>query len=182
MSDITKAWSILDNADLICPAERVEEAIHTVGAAITERYRERFPVVLCVMNGAIYFCGKLMGLLRFPLTLEYVHATRYGAQTSGGKVQWLVEPPASVRGRDVIILDDILDQGTTLHAIKEKVLAGGAKACAIAVLANKLTGLEKPLHADFVGVDIPDRFAFGCGLDVGGYWRNLPAIYAVKGA
>ncbi len=182
MSEIAKAWSILDNAELVCSAERVEQGIHAVAAAITERYRERFPVVLCVMTGAIFFCGRLMGLLRFPLTIDYVHATRYGAQTSGGTVHWRVEPPAVVRNREVIIVDDILDQGMTLHAIKEKVMAAGAASCSIAVLTNKLTGQEKPLRADFVGLDIPDRFVFGCGLDVSGSWRNLPAIYAVKGS
>ena len=72
MSDIAKAWSILESADLVCSAERVEQAMVAVAAALTEHYRDRFPVVLCVMNGAIFFCGKLMGLLRFPLTLDYV--------------------------------------------------------------------------------------------------------------
>lgn len=182
MSDIAKAWSILESADLVCSAERVEQAIVTVAAVLTEHYRDRFPVVLCVMNGAIFFCGKLMGLLRFPLTLDYVHATRYGDATSGGNVQWRVEPSDTVRNRDVIIVDDILDAGVTLGAIKEKVMASGAATCTIAVLTNKLTGGDKPLRADFVGLDIPDRFVFGCGLDVSGYWRNLPAIYAVKGS
>ena len=181
MSDIAKAWSIFESAELVCPAERVEQAIVTVAAALTERYRDRFPVVLCVMNGAIFFCGKLMGLLRFPLTLDYVHATRYGTGTSGGSVQWRVEPSDVVRNRDVIIVDDILDAGVTLRAIREKVMAAGAATCTIAVLTNKLTGTEKPLRAEFVGLDIPDRFVFGCGLDVSGYWRNLPAIYAVQG-
>jgi hypoxanthine phosphoribosyltransferase len=182
MSDIAKAWSILESADLVCSAERVEQAIVTVAAALTEHYRDRFPVVLCVMNGAVFFCGKLMGLLRFPLTFDYVHATRYGAGTSGGNVQWRVEPSDVVRNRDVIIIDDILDAGVTLGAIKERVMAAGAATCSIAVLTNKLTGGGKPLRADFIGLDIPDRFVFGCGLDVSGYWRNLPAIYAVKGA
>ncbi len=117
MSDIAKAWSILESADLVCSAERVEQAIVAVAAALTENYRDRFPVVLCVMNGAIFFCGKLMGLLRFPLTVDYVHATRYGDATSGGNVQWRVEPSDTVRNRDVIIVDDILDAGVTLGAI-----------------------------------------------------------------
>lgn len=180
-ADIRKAWEILENADLICSAERVEQGIVALAAAITESYRERFPLLLCVMNGAVFFCGKLMPLLRFPLSIDYVHASRYGAETSGGAVNWRMLPQPIVRDRDVLIVDDILDAGETLREIKHKVTECGARSCAVAVLTNKLTGKDKPLCADFVGIDIPDRFVFGCGLDVSGYWRNLPAIYAVKG-
>ena len=81
----------------------------------------------------------------------------------------------------MLLLDDILDAGQTLAAIHAEVLARGAASCAIAVLADKQHGRPKPIEAQYVGVDIPDRFVFGCGLDVSGYWRNLPAIYAVKG-
>lgn len=180
-SEIGKAWKILDDAELVCSAERIEQSIVGVAAAITEQYRDRFPLLLCVMNGAVFFCGKLMPLLRFPLSLDYVHASRYGAKTSGGVVHWRMLPQPIVRDRDVLIVDDILDAGETLREIRHKVLEGGARSCAVAVLTNKLTGKDKPLRADFVAVDIPDRFVFGCGLDVSGYWRNLPAIYAVKG-
>lgn len=180
-TEIDKAWEILDGADLVCSAERVEQGIVAVAAAISEDYRERFPLLLCVMNGAVFFCGKLMPLLRFPLSLDYVHASRYGVETSGGAVHWRMLPQPIVRDRDVLIVDDILDAGETLREIKAKVIESGARSCAVAVLSNKLTGNDKPLRADYVGVDIPDRFVFGCGLDVSGYWRNLPAIYAVKG-
>jgi hypoxanthine phosphoribosyltransferase len=181
MSETAKAWSILNDADLVCSAEEVDRSIVAVAEAISAQYRDRYPVLLCVMNGAIFFCGKLMGLLRFPLTLEYVHATRYGAATNGGQILWRVEPPPAVRDRDVIIVDDILDEGVTLSAIKARVMAAGASSCAVAVLTNKRIGKDKPLRPDFVGLDIPNRFVFGCGLDVSGHWRNLPAIYAVKG-
>jgi len=177
-----EAWSILNTADVVCSEAEVDAAITRVADALTERYRDKYPVVICVMNGAVFFCGRLLGQLRFPLTLDYLHATRYGPKTSGGKIDWHVLPHAEViEGRDVVIVDDILDAGETLRAIREKILESGALSCTIAVLANKLTGQAKPLAADFVGLDIPDRFVFGCGLDVAGYWRNLAAIYAVKG-
>jgi hypoxanthine phosphoribosyltransferase len=181
VSDIAKAWQIFNDAELVCSAERVERGIVELAAQISERYRDRFPVVLCVMNGAVFFCGKLLPLLRFPLTLDYVHASRYGAETAGGQIHWRMLPQPLVRDREVIVVDDILDAGETLQEIKNKVMAAGARSCAIAVLSNKITGRAKPLTPDFVGVEIPDRFVFGCGLDVGGFWRNLPAIYALKG-
>lgn len=181
MSSPQVAWNIFANAELVVSAERVDQSIVAVADAITERYRERFPVILTVMNGAVFFCGKLLPLLRFPLTLDYVHASRYGDATSGGEVKWRMLPQDLVRGRDVIVVDDILDVGETLAAIRRKVLEQGAASCAIAVLANKNVGNSKPVAPDFVGLEIPDRFVFGCGLDVSGFWRNLPAIYAVKG-
>ena len=175
------AWEIFRQAELVCSAERVEQSIVTVAEQISARYLHRHPLVLCVMNGAVFFCGKLLPLLRFPLTLDYVHASRYGAATSGGAVHWRMFPSDLVRDRPVIVVDDILDAGMTLQAIRERVLAAGALSCETAVLVDKMTGKPKPIQADFVGLRIPDRFVFGCGLDISGYWRNLPAIYAVKG-
>ena len=82
---------------------------------------------------------------------------------------------------DVLILDDILDEGQTMRVIKEQVMAMGAKSCKTAVFANKLLDHEKPITADYVGLDVPNRYVFGYGMDVSGAWRNLSAIYALKG-
>ena len=176
-----RAWNILDSAELLCTAEQVEQSIVAMAAQITARYYDRYPVLLPVMNGALFFAGQLISRLRFPLTIDYVHASRYGEATAGGSLTWRVEPSDSIKDRDVLVLDDILDAGETLAAIREKVMIRGARSCAIAVLTDKQHGRSKPVTADFIGLDIPDRFVFGCGLDVGGFWRNLPAIYAVKG-
>ena len=80
----------------------------------------------------------------------------------------------------VVVLDDILDAGHTLAEVKRQVLLLGASSCRIAVLTEKATGEEKPVAADFSGITLPDRFVFGCGLDISGAWRNLPEIYALK--
>jgi hypoxanthine phosphoribosyltransferase len=176
-----KAWKIFNEADLVCSADEVGQAIVNVAAQITSRFGTRFPVVLCVMNGGVYFCGRLLTLLHFPLTLDYVHASRYGSNVSGREVIWRMLPQDVVASRDVIIVDDILDAGETLRAIRAKVLERGAASISIAVLAEKDLGRAKPAVADFVGLRIPNRFVFGCGLDVAGFWRNLPAIYAVRG-
>jgi hypoxanthine phosphoribosyltransferase len=80
----------------------------------------------------------------------------------------------------VLVLDDILDEGHTLAAIREQVMALGARQFYSAVFANKQLGRDKPIRADFIGMELPDRFVFGYGMDIGGAWRNLPAIYAVR--
>jgi hypoxanthine phosphoribosyltransferase len=175
-----QAWKMLDEAEVVCTAEEVDRAIERLAAEITARFRDAYPLVLCVMNGALFFCGKLLPLLRFPLHLDYVHASRYGAEIDGRNVRWKVEPGEIVKGRAVLVVDDILDAGDTLAAIRAKVLERGATSCHVAVLTDKLTGRPKPIEPDFVGLRIPDRFVFGCGLDAYGSWRNLPAIYALK--
>ncbi|MBX6391870.1 MAG: hypoxanthine-guanine phosphoribosyltransferase [Burkholderiales bacterium] len=175
-----EAWRMLNEAELVCTPDQVEQAIGRLGDEIAARLHERFPLVLCVMNGALYFCGKLLPHLRFPLTLDYVHCSRYGEGIDGREIRWKVPPPAHVKGRAVLVLDDILDEGHTLAAIKARVLELGAASCDIAVLTEKQTGRPKPVQADFVGLEVPDRFVFGCGLDAYGLWRNLPAIYALK--
>ena len=107
--------------------------------------------------------------------------TRYGRGTAGGELTWVVEPRASVAGRVVLVLDDILDEGITLAAIKARLMAQGVGECLVAVLTEKELGREKPIRPDFVGLRLPNRYVFGCGMDVNGAWRNLPAIYALKG-
>jgi len=177
-----QAWQMLEEADLLVSSEEVSGAIRRIADELTARFRDRYPLLLCVMNGAVYFCGQLLPLLRFPLHLDYVHASRYGSGIEGQQIVWRAHPPDSVKGREVIVLDDILDLGETLAAIKTRVLELGATACHVAVLTEKRKPGPKPITADFLGVEVPDRFVFGCGLDAYGSWRNLPAIYALKGA
>ena len=136
-------------------------------------------MVLAVMGGAVVFAGQLLPLLRFPLDFDYIHASRYGAATRGTGVDWKVSPPGLVGGRTVLVLDDILDHGETMRAIRERLMGLGAKEFYCAVLVEKTLGMKKPIDADFVGLRIPDRFVFGCGMDAKGYWRNLPEIRAM---
>jgi len=164
----------------VCPAAAVSEAVTRLAREITARLADRFPLALCVMRGSVIFTGQLLPQLRFPLELDYVEVTRYGASTLGGELSWRVAPGAAVAGRVVLVLDDILDEGHTLAAIREKIVALGASRVFTAVLSEKDTGRAKPARADFTGVKLPNRYVFGCGMDVKGAWRNLPEIYALK--
>ncbi|MEW6164582.1 MAG: hypoxanthine-guanine phosphoribosyltransferase [Pseudomonadota bacterium] len=175
------ARAMLAEADLVCPAATIAAAVERLAEEITARAADSYPLVLTVMGGAVVFAGQILPKLPFPLECDYLHATRYGDVLGGGELRWLAEPRTPVTGRTVLVLDDILDEGITLAAIKAHLLAQGASACLLAVLAEKELGRPKPVAADFVGVKLPDRFVFGCGMDAKGAWRNLPAIYAVKG-
>lgn len=171
---------IQQQADLLYSAEQVQAALHQVAAQINARLAHRHPLVLSVMGGAVVFTGQLLPLLDFPLDFDYVHVSRYGDARQGGAMRWKVAPSENVRGRIVLVLDDILDEGHTLEALRQRVLALGATEFYSAVFADKQHGRTKPIQADFVGVALPDRFVFGYGMDIQGAWRNLPAIYAVK--
>lgn len=175
-----EAWKVYREADLIRSAEECSAAVRRVAGEISGELAEQRPLVLAVMGGAVVFCGQLLPLLEFPLDFDYLHATRYRNQTSGGELEWKVLPREDVAGRVVLVVDDILDEGHTLVAIREKLLGMGATAVYCAVFAVKETGRPKPIAANFAGVELPNRYVFGYGMDVHGAWRNLPAVYAVK--
>lgn len=171
---------MLGTADLVCSAATVSNAVAQLAREITDVLADRFPLVLCVMKGGVFFAGQLLPLLRFPLEFDYLDVTRYGDATCGGEIRWKVAPGTTILSRTVLVLDDILDEGQTLAAIRDLLAASGAERVYCAALAEKETGRAKPIQADFVGVKLPNRYVFGCGMDVSGAWRNLPEIYALK--
>ena len=174
-----EAQQLLDHAECIASAEDVQAVLDRLADEIARTLADAFPLVLAVMGGAVVFAGQLLPRLRFPLEFDYLHVTRYRGETQGGEMEWRVLPGQNVIGRNVLVLDDILDEGETLAAVRDKLLDMGAARVWSAVLTNKDNGLDKPIRADFVGLDVPDRYVFGCGMDAHGLWRNLPAIYAL---
>ena len=175
-----QAKAVLAAAELIHSAQIVAAAVSRVAAEITERLGQSNPLLLCVMSGGVPFAGQLMTQLDFPLDFDYLHVTRYGQDTAGGALSWRAAPWTPVKGRTVLVLDDILDEGVTLATIVDRMQHLGVKACYTAVATDKLNGKKKPIKADFVALTVPDRFVFGYGMDIRGAWRNLPAIYALK--
>jgi len=180
MPELKQAWNVLEDSDLVASAAEIQAAIDRIAAEIQKRLAEAYPLVLAVMGGAVVFAGQILPKLRFPLDFDYVHASRYGTATRGAGIEWRVRPPEIVKGRAVLVLDDILDHGETMAAIKRGLLELGAQSVHCAVLVEKRLNTKKPISADFVGLQIPDRFVFGCGMDAKGFWRNLPEIRAMK--
>ena len=171
--------SWLERAECLHDASAIQEALDVLAVQISEELAAQHPVVLTVMGGALIFAGHLLTRLTFPLESDYVHASRYRGALTGGEIVWKVRPPESVRGRVVLVLDDILDEGFTLAAIQKALLDAGAARVYVAVMVEKRLGRKKPIAADYVGLTVPDRYVFGFGMDVEGGWRNLPAIYAL---
>jgi hypoxanthine phosphoribosyltransferase len=172
-----------EEADCIADAAAVDAALDRLASAITTRLGEANPIIYAVMNGGLVLAGRILPRLPFPLELAYLHATRYGHALQGTLLDWRVRPGQDLRGRSVLVLDDILDEGHTLQAIIDYLRQEGAHEVCSAVLVHKVHARKAcpGMRADFTGLDVPDRFLFGCGMDYKGYWRNAPGIYALKG-
>ena len=141
------------------------------------------PVVLCVMLGGLVPAARLLERFEFPLVLDYVHATRYRGGTEGHELVWKARPSTALGGRQVLIIDDILDEGVTLKGVIDYCREQGAGKVYSAVLVDKRHGRRKALErADFTGLEVDDRYVFGCGMDYRGSFRNLRAIHAVTSA
>jgi hypoxanthine phosphoribosyltransferase len=179
-----QALALLSGAELIHSADAVQAAVDKVAHELNDRFDNDagapFPLVLGVMGGAVVFSGQLLTRLRFPLEFDYIHVTRYGSKDQGGTIEWKVEPRADVRGRTLIVLDDILDEGETLAHVKQRLLDMGAAEVILAVFADKDIGKAKPVKPDHTGLILPNKFVVGYGMDAYGYWRNLPGIWAIK--
>jgi hypoxanthine phosphoribosyltransferase len=175
---------VMANADCLFDEAAVQAALDRMAVGITERLKDRNPLVYTVMNGGLIVAGQLLPRLKFPLEASYLHASRYGDRLQGGELRWKVLPEESMRGRSILVIDDILDEGNTLAAILDHCRERGAADVLSAVLVNKVHNRKarQGLRADIVGLDVPDRFLFGCGMDYKGYWRNTLAIYAVRDA
>ena len=154
-------------------------AIDRMAKQLNIDYANKHPILLSVMGGAVYFTGQLLPKLTFPLELDYVQATRYHGETSGSHLKWVVMPKENIKNRSVLILDDILDEGYTLNSVADQCKQQAVKDIKVAVLVEKLLNKDKPIEANYVGLSVPNRYVFGCGMDVYGWWRNLPAIYAL---
>jgi hypoxanthine phosphoribosyltransferase len=173
---------VLARAELLHPAERVEQAASAMVEAIGARLGDQDPLVLCVMNGAVVPAALLLMRMSFPLRLDHLHATRYQGATRGGELEWLSRPRWPLRDEHILVVDDIFDAGTTLELIVRSCREEGARSVHSAVLVEKLRSRACTYRPDFVGLTVPDRYVFGAGMDYREYLRNLPGIYAVAAA
>ncbi len=158
----------------------VDAAYDSMATQVTHLLHDKNPLLLCVMSGGLVPAGELFSRLDFPVELDYLHASRYRGTRGGEELKWMARPSHDLKGRTVLVVDDILDEGVTLAAILDYCRGQGAEAVYSAVLIEKHHERKTPgIEADFIGLTVEDRYVFGCGMDYHGYWRNLPAIYAV---
>ncbi len=160
--------------------EAVHRAIESQARDLAARLAGRNPLVLVLMQGALYYAAWLTLALGQPLEIDYIHATRYGDARRGRTLRWIRPPPGSVAGRTVLLVDDIFDEGVTLAEARAACLEAGASEVLSAVLARKRHARAVAPVPDSVALEVPDGFVVGCGLDDAGRWRNLPGIYLIE--
>lgn len=167
-------------AELLYAPADVEAACDRMAAAIDARLGGGDCLALCLLQGGIVPAGLLLPRIRAPLELDSVHVTRYRNTTRGGEVEWRTQPRTPVAGRRVLLIDDILDEGHSLVAVQRRLAQGHVAEVLTAVLVDKRHERKHPeLVPDFVGLEVPDRYVFGYGMDYRGWHRNAPGIFAL---
>ena len=180
MLEVEESRALLAKAELVFDEVCCEVELKELATRVTEKLSDEFPLIIALMNGAAVFAGKLLPLLNFPLQFESIQVSRYRNELKGSNLEWQYPPQGDlIKSRTVLLLDDVLDEGHTLLAVRKKILSLGAKACYSAVFVEKILNVAKPISADFVALQAPNCYLFGYGMDVKGYWRNLPAVYAL---
>lgn len=166
-----------DLESILYTKEQLQEAVAELGAHITRDFQGKCPVLVCILKGATVFFCDLIREIKVPVEIEFMAVSSYGASTkSSGEVKLVKDLDRSVHGRDVIIVEDIVDSGKTLHYLKNSLINRGASSLRIATLLDKPARRVAPLTVDYSCFEIPDAFVVGYGLDYNEVYRNLPEI------
>lgn len=166
-----------DLTEILYTREQLAEAVRALGERITRDYQGKQPVCICILKGASVFFTDLIRAIDLPLEIEFMAVSSYGASTvSSGEVKMVKDLDRSIHGRDVLLVEDIVDSGMTLNYLKQTLLGRKAASLRIATLLDKPSRRIAPLSVDYSCFDIPDAFVVGYGLDYNEKYRNLPEV------
>jgi hypoxanthine phosphoribosyltransferase len=167
--------------EVMITAEEIQQKIKELGAAITRDYLGRKPELICVLKGAMVFMSDLIRAIDLELSIDFIAVSSYGkGASSTGEVRIIKDLDEPLSGRDIILVEDILDTGLTLNYLVNSFRARGATSVKIVTLLNKPERRKAHVEADYIGFTIPDKFVVGYGLDFAERYRNLPFIGVVK--
>lgn len=180
LPDAREINKVRENAERLFSKTDIDAAFDRMAQAITTDLSGENPLLIAVMTGGMVTASMLINRLDFPLQVDYLHLTRYGNSTSGGDIEWIREPPHDLRGRTVLLVDDLLDQGTTLAAAVQRCRDNKAKRVLTAALVVKdLADRPGMQQVDYFGLSTEDRYLFGMGMDYKSYWRNGADLFAL---
>ncbi|MDN6275202.1 hypoxanthine-guanine phosphoribosyltransferase [Psychrobacter sp.] len=171
----------LRNSECLISSIEVAAAYERLAAQLNLHYAGLNPIVMVVMNGGLIPAGQLLTHLTFYHRMHYIHATRYRDNEGTDELDWKYKPDVSIEGEHVLLIDDIFDEGVTLKTVVEELNKENPLSLESCVLLNKQHDRKvEDFDVDFVGIDVADRYVYGCGMDFHGYLRHLPGIYAIK--
>lgn len=163
--------------------EEIENKVASLGQQLSKDYAGKKPLVICILKGAILFMSDIVRKMDIPLEMDFMDISSYGGGTiSTGEVRILKDLDTSVKDRDVLVVEDIVDTGRTLKALSELLLQREAKSIKICTLLNKPDRRVEGIDVDYVGFKVPDEFVVGYGMDYAGKYRNLPYVGVLKPA
>lgn len=169
------------NLDVLISEEQIHTRIREIGAQITRDYASRNPLLIGVLKGACLFLSDLLRSIDTRVSIEFMAISSYGSSTrTSGEVRIMKDLDVPVEGRDIIVVEDIVDTGLTLSYLLANLQSRGAATVRLAALLDKYARREKQVKIDYLGFQIPDEFVVGYGLDFAERYRNLPFIGVLK--
>lgn len=166
---------------ILVTEEELNKIAHRLGAKITEEYAGKELLIIGILKGSIYFLTDLSRYIDLPCNIDFIQASSYGASTvSSGEIKIIKDTYDDLTGYDVLLVEDILDTGRTLKYIRDMLSKRNPESISVVTLLDKPARRTVDIHADYVGVDVPDAFVVGYGLDYNQFYRNLPYIGVLK--
>ncbi len=167
--------------DLMISTEELDAKLVEMGQTISENYAGRCPIIIGILNGSFIFMADLVRKLDIPFEVDFIKLSSYGSgTTSSGTVRLLKDISADITGRDVIVVEDIIDTGLTINFLRHRLEEAGPTSVSFVTLLLKDEVAKLDFPIDYVGFNIPNRFVVGYGLDIDQQMRGLDAIYALK--
>ena len=169
-----------DVKKVLVSQEQITERAKELGKQISEDYKDKYPILVALLKGSVPFMAELMKYIDIDMETEYMDVSSYAGTKSTGEVKIIKDLDRSIKGCDVIIVEDIVDTGRTLKTVKELLLSKGANSVKIVTLLDKPHGRVVEVDVDYVAFTIPDEFVIGFGLDFDQKFRNLPYVGVLK--
>ena len=175
-----KRIKLLDKEfEISIKSKEIQNAIAKMAVKINEDLKDKNPLMVCILNGSFMFSADLMKMIEFPCQISFVKLASYEGTGSTGKVKELLGFNENLTNRSVLLLEDIVDSGITVSNCIDQLKNLGVKEIFVATLLFKPAALKKEIKLDYIGIEIPNDFIVGYGLDYDGYGRNLPDIYKI---
>ena len=170
----------MEKYKILLDEETIQKRVKELGEEITRDYADKKPVVICMLKGAVYFFADLTKNIKLPLMLDFARLSSYRNGTTSGQMELIYDITAEIEGRDVILVEDIVDSGKTLAYFIELLKKRHPASVKVCAFLDKKERREVDIKADYVGFDIPFGFVIGYGLDYAEKYRNLRYIGVLK--